>query len=73
MKLSRSRNVGGAIVAAALAVVLAGCEQEGPAERAGERIDESVEETTQAIEETAERAGERVEQTGEAIREETQQ
>ncbi len=33
--------------------LLAACEQEGPAEEAGEEIDETMEETGDAIEETA--------------------
>ena len=32
---------------------LTGCEQEGPAERAGERMDEAVEEAGDAVEEAA--------------------
>ena len=31
--------------------ILSGCEQQGPAEEAGEKIDEAVEETGDAIEE----------------------
>ena len=38
-------------------VFLVGCEREGPAERAGEQIDESLEQ-----------AGKKIEQAGEAIR-----
>ena len=57
---------------------LAGCEQEGPAEKAGERIDEAVEQTRDAIDDsgqqgTMERMGEKldegVEEAGEAMEE----
>lgn len=56
--------------------VLAGCEQEGPAEKAGERIDEAVEQTRDAIDDagqqgTMERMGEKLDQgmeeAGEAV------
>lgn len=56
--------------------VLAGCEQEGPAEKAGERIDEAVEQTQDAIDDagqqgTMERMGEKLDQSmeeaGEAV------
>ncbi|MDW7774155.1 MAG: hypothetical protein SCH71_14810 [Desulfobulbaceae bacterium] len=50
------------------------CKEQGPAERAGERIDESVEMTQEkmeelgdAIEEQAEEAGERIEEAGEEM------
>jgi predicted small lipoprotein YifL len=55
---------------------LAGCEQEGPAEKAGERIDEAVEQTQDAIDDagqqgTMERMGEKLDQSmeeaGEAV------
>lgn len=42
---------GGAMAMAALGS--AGCEEQGPAERAGERIDEGVEETGEALEDAA--------------------
>jgi hypothetical protein len=48
-------------LAAVLGLGLGACERKGPAERAGERIDETVEE-----------AGERAEETGEEIREKTE-
>lgn len=46
---------------------LAGCEQEGPAEKAGERVDEAVEQTQDAIDDagqqgTMERMGEELDQ-----------
>lgn len=47
--------------------VLAGCEQKGPAEKAGERVDEAVEQTKDAIDDagqqgTMERMGENLDQ-----------
>ena len=55
------RNLCLVFVVALLTVLAAGCEQQGPAERAGEKVDETVEET-----------GEQIEEGGEEIREETQ-
>lgn len=40
---------------AALGAVFAGCEQEGPAERAGEKIDEAVEQAGDTIEQAADK------------------
>lgn len=42
-------------------LVMSGCEQQGPAEKAGEQIDEAVES-----------AGEKIEEAGDKIRENTQ-
>ncbi|QBQ55712.1 hypothetical protein [Nitrosococcus wardiae] len=39
---------------------LSGCEQEGPAEQAGENIDEATEEAGERMEESGERMQERV-------------
>lgn len=64
------------IAAAVVCGALVGCEQEGPAEKAGERIDEAVEQTQDAIDDAGqqgamERMGEKLdegmEDAGEAI------
>jgi hypothetical protein len=39
-----------------------GCEQEGPAERAGEKVDEAVEKADEKMEEAGEKAGELMEE-----------
>jgi hypothetical protein len=44
---------------------IAACEKQGPAERAGERIDEGTERAGEKLEETTERTGEKMEDTGE--------
>lgn len=56
------RNLTISSLAAALLIMLAGCEQQGPAERAGERIDEA-----------AETVGDSLEDAGDELRENTQQ
>ena len=45
------------------------CDQEGPAEKAGERIDEAAEEAAEKVEE----AGEAVEEKAEEIKEEAEE
>lgn len=56
----KSRILNLALIAA-FAGALVACENEGPAERAGKQIDESIE-----------KAGEKIEQAGDKLREETQ-
>lgn len=43
------------------------CEEQGPAERAGEKIDETVEKTQEKMEEAGEAMEEKVEQVGEKL------
>lgn len=51
--------------------VLSGCEDQGPAEEAGEEIDAAVEEAGEEIDEAAEEAGDAVEDAADEIEEET--
>lgn len=53
---------GGAITAAVLAVsiAMAGCEREGPAERAGEKLDRGAEKAGDSIERAGDRTRDRV-------------
>ena len=61
-------TLGAAVVLTALLTVLAGCQkQEGPAERAGQKIDKAVEKTGEKINETKEKVGESLEKAGENI------
>ena len=70
MKLKKFRM----ITAVLVAMPLMACEQaqEGPAERAGERIDEAVEQGKDSVGDAVERAGETIEESGDAVREKTQ-
>jgi uncharacterized protein YjbJ (UPF0337 family) len=52
--------------------VFAACESEGPAEKAGEKIDETVEKTTDKAKEAAEAIKEKAEEAKEAVKEKTQ-
>ncbi len=47
------------------------CKKEGPAERAGKKIDEFVEKAGKKIEESAEKAGDKIEEAGEKVKEST--
>jgi hypothetical protein len=60
------------IAALSLTIVTFGCESQGPAEKAGEKIDESIEATKDTLEEAAdnitgkgpaEKAGEEIDET----------
>ena len=52
-----------------LVLIFASCERQGPAERAGENIDEAMETTGEKFEEAGEKVGETVEEAGEKIEE----
>ncbi|MGH7966397.1 MAG: hypothetical protein ACRERD_31990 [Candidatus Binatia bacterium] len=65
-----------ALCAGLMAIALGGCEQEGPAERAGEKVDEAVgaakgpmEQTGEAMDKAAEKTGEAMEEAGEKMQE----
>jgi hypothetical protein len=65
-------TIGASVVMTALLVVLTGCQkQEGPAEKAGQKIDKAVEKTGEKIDQTAEKVGEKVEKAGEKIQDAT--
>lgn len=49
------------LLVGAYVLVFSGCEREGPAERAGEKIDEAGKKAGEALEETGEKARDAVE------------
>lgn len=63
-------NVGLALMATLL--LLSGCEQEGPAERAGEKLDAAVQDSESAVKDAVEEAGDKLEQAGDKIERQTQ-
>jgi hypothetical protein len=70
------RSVLVAITALCVVMSVAGCEKEGPAERAGKKIDESVQRAGDDLERAGEKlddavreAGEKLEETGEKLQE----
>ncbi len=55
------KSLGAVLAMSALLVALSGCEQKGPAEQAGEKIDNATEQ-----------AGEKIEDAGEAVQDAAQ-
>lgn len=66
------------LVAAFLGVTAIGCENEGPAEKTGKKIDEAIDKATEKIDDTvsddgpAENIGEKIDDTIQKIDEKTQ-
>lgn len=52
-------------------VVLAGCEQKGPAEKAGQKIDKAVEDTSKELQKAGEKVGEKLEEAGKKVKDAT--
>ena len=74
MRLNWKSSLLGAVLIGIISFGILACEQNGPAEKVGEKIDEAVEEAGDKIQEgPAERAGEKideaVEEAGEAVEE----
>ena len=62
-------TMGAAVVMTALLAALSGCQkQEGPAEKAGQKVDKAVEKAGEKIDKTAGKVGEKIEETGEKIK-----
>jgi hypothetical protein len=58
-------------LSATLAIALVGCtERDGPAERAGERIDDAVSDARDRIEDAGDEVREAAEEVGDALRDE---
>ena len=55
------------VLAAAMAIALGACEQQGPAEKAGERIDETMEEARESVNDAAETAGDKLEDAADKV------
>ncbi|MBB3191229.1 hypothetical protein [Halomonas cerina] len=69
MKRQLLRKLALSLLIGMTALGLAACEEEGPAEQAGESIDESAEEMEQNIDESAEEMGEGMEEMGDEMEE----
>lgn len=67
MKRQLLRQLALSLLIGMTALGLAACEEEGPAEQAGESIDESVEEMEQSIDESAEEMGDSMEEMGDEM------
>ncbi|HLS05298.1 MAG TPA: hypothetical protein VK036_03270 [Wenzhouxiangella sp.] len=51
-----------ALLAASIGAFISGCEQKGPAQEAGESIDDAVEEAGDKLEDAKDKAGDKVEE-----------
>ena len=51
--------------------LLVGCEQQGPAQKAGEKVDKAVEDAGKAIEKAGEKAGEKLDEAAKKVRDAT--
>lgn len=69
MKLAKTLAV--LLLAAVFGLGLGACEKKGPAERAGETIDESVEKAGDKAEEAGEKVGDATERAAEKVEETT--
>ena len=49
-------------------VLLAGCEQKGPMEKAGQKIDKAVEDTGKELKKAGEKVGESIEEAGKKVK-----
>ena len=54
-----------------IVVSFTACKKEGPAERAGKKIDQTVEKAGENIKKSTEKAGDKIEEAGEKVREST--
>lgn len=59
------------VPALALAAVLGGCDREGPAERAGENIDNATERAGEKIESATDKMGDKIEDAGDRVQDKT--
>jgi hyperosmotically inducible protein len=65
------KNIILVIFSCMIIVSFTACKKEGPAERAGKKIDETVEKAGEKIKESAEKAGDKIEEAGEKVKEST--
>ena len=65
-------TIGAAAVMAALLAALSGCQKpEGPAEKAGKKVDQTVEKAGEKIDAAKEKAGEKIEKAGQELKDAT--
>ena len=69
---TQTRKALTAAAAVALALGLAACEQEGPAEKMGRKIDETAEQATQKADKAVDSAGDKIDKAKSAIAEKTE-
>lgn len=67
--MSISRNLSMVFCAVLIAVSCGACHKEGPAERAGKSIDQTLEKAGDKIDNAADKTGEKIEEAGQKIKE----
>ena len=63
-----SRWLCGCLVACVAAVALVACQQEGPAERAGKKVDKAVEKAGDKVDKAAEKVGDALKEAGDKVK-----
>lgn len=69
--MKKSNTAAALLASCVLALGIAGCDREGPAERMGENVDETVENAGERTEEAAENMGDSAERAGDRIEQRT--
>ena len=65
-------TIGAAVAMTALLAVLSGCQKpEGPAEKAGKKVDQAVEKAGEKVDAAKEKAGEKIEKAGQELKDAT--
>ena len=67
--MNRTRKISVFITGLLFLLFISGCEQEGPAERAGEKIDKTIGQTQEKMEQAREKISDAAEETGEKLEE----
>jgi len=55
------------LLLSAVPVLFAGCQEKGPAERAGEQVDDTFRDIERSVGETLDEAGDRIDEAGDRI------
>jgi hypothetical protein len=69
--MSILKNIILVIFSCMIIVSFAACKKEGPAERAGKKIDETVEKAGEKTKDAVEKAGDKIEEVGDKVKEST--
>ena len=69
--MSILKNIILVIFSSMIIVSFTACKKEGPAERAGKKIDETIEKAGEQIKESADKAGDKIEETVQEAKEST--
>ncbi len=59
------------VMAFSLSIVISGCQDEGPVEKAGKKVDQAVKEAGEKVDKAAQKAGEAVKEAEKKVEEKT--